>query len=187
MRYFRLIDDLTIPGRWHLGAMECRLGQALPDFLTDEPLPTNLGLHVAITEPGRALDFCLNGFAVPIARFELLSAIASHAGSSIQKLDVKVDRSTVRADFLIVHALSSIDCLDETRSEYVKWTTADHRADLSGQYRMVTRLEIDTSKVPRNSNIFRIKKWPIALIVSESMKSTIEGTEHVGAAFQDVS
>jgi hypothetical protein len=78
------------------------------------------------------------------------------------------------------------DCLDEKRSEFTKWTKNDHRADLAGQYRMVTRLRILTEQVPRDAHFFRVEGWRIALIVSEGVKEAMERVGCLGAKFVEV-
>ena len=41
---------------------------------------------------------------------------------------------------VVLNSLRVLRCIDEERSEFVKWTKQDHRADLAGQYRQITKL-----------------------------------------------
>jgi hypothetical protein len=64
---------------------------------------------------------------------------------------------------MVLNALRVIRCLDEERSEFIKWTEGDHRADLAGQYRQVTRLVLDARAIPPDVHLFRGEAWLIAL------------------------
>ena len=70
MRYFRLTDVLSIPGRWHLGEVTYADGSE-PMLREGLKLEYSAPLEVEIQEPGRILDFSLTSFAVPVARTAL--------------------------------------------------------------------------------------------------------------------
>jgi hypothetical protein len=182
MRYFRLLDDVHVPGRWHLGEVTTSLREA-PDFLVGCKLPSETRAVVAITHDGRPLDFCLTSFGVPVAKKKLADAVASIAEGDLQQVPLTVEG---RSGFVIVQVLRLVACLDEKRSEFVKWTDRDHRADLAGRYRMVTKLFVDELRIPSGAQIFRIDGWPIALIVSQSVREVMEAAGCVGAKFEDV-
>jgi hypothetical protein len=184
MKYFALIDDVHIPGRWHLGEVVER-GSNLPleELWTGKSVREGLSAVVEITHRGTALDFCLTSFAVPVAKAKLAHAIALVADSDLQPLPVEVPG---HRGFAVLNSVRLIQCLDEKRSEFMKWTEKDHRADLAGQYRMVTKLKIDGRQVPADAHFFRIEGWPIALIISEQVKSAMETTGCLGAKFEDV-
>jgi hypothetical protein len=151
-RYFRLLDDLMIPKRWHLGAAaladgtEPRLRVGIR-FDSSE-IPT-----IPITHTGRALDFTLTSFAVPVVNRRLADAVSALAGADVQVIPVRI---TGQTEMFILNALRVLRCVDEGRSEFVKWTKQDHRADLAGQYRQITKLVLDSSTIPRDAHVFRI-------------------------------
>lgn len=184
MRYFRLMDDVHVAGRWHLGEVTMSGAGVAPDFLAASAAPSGAPVAVAVTHAGRSLDFCLTSFGIPVARRELLEAVASIAGDDLQLVPLIVDGDS---SFVILHARRLVACLDERRSEFVKWTDRDHRADLAGSYRMVTKLFVDTQRIPANVQIFRIDGWSIALIVSHTVKDVMEAAGCVGAKFEEVS
>lgn len=181
--YFELLDDVTIPGRWHLGevladdASEPRLRAGIP-LRHDRPL------RASITRPGLALEFSLTSFGVPLASAAVSRAVAAAAGSDVECLAVSIAGQT---GLMVLNAVRLIRCIDESRSEFVKWTTDDHRADLAGQYRQVTRLALDSAKVPSDAHFFRIEGWPVALIVSDRVRAAMEHTGCLGAKFLNVS
>jgi hypothetical protein len=130
---------------------------------------------IEIQHPGLALDFTLTAFSVPVASQRLADAFAQIAGPALQRIPARVGS---REGYEILVATLLVRCLDEQRSEYLKWTEADGRPDLMGSYRMVTKLHIDTASVPPDTHIFRIADWEGALIVSNEMA---EAAKAIGA------
>lgn len=182
MNYFRLIDDVGVPGRWHLGEVvdsmgisnECRDGARIA---------SEMSFQISIEQEGNPLEFCLTSFGVPIGSNRVGRAIESVASADIQRLNATIG---VRGDFEVLNSVRLVECLDEARSEFLKWTENDFRSDLAGEYRMVSKLRIDSKKVPQDAHFFRIKGWRIALIVSEQVKSRMEEVGCNGAIFQGV-
>lgn len=92
MRFFKLSDDVTVPGRWNLDEVCSPNGDEPP--LADGLHYPNGGLVAVVAQKGMALDFCITSFGVPIARSRTAEAIAAVAGRDIQRLPVQ---SLVRA------------------------------------------------------------------------------------------
>jgi hypothetical protein len=88
---------------------------------------------------------------------------------------------------VVLNSLRVVRCLDEGRSEFIKWTEDDHRADLAGQYRQVTKLVLERSAIPVDAHFFRIDGWLVALVVSEVVKDAMERVGCFGAKFIEVS
>jgi len=182
LRYFELLDDVTVPNRWHLGEV------TLPD-LTEPRLRAGIGfeaggnLAASVTRPGRVLDFSLTSFAVPLATRQLGEAIGAIAGPDAQVLPVRI---ADQSGMVVLNSVRVVKCLDEARSEFIKWTKQDHRADLAGQYRQVTRLVLDPGAIPADAHFFRVEGWLVALIVSEAVKDAMERVGCLGAKFIDV-
>jgi hypothetical protein len=183
MKYFRLFDDVNVPARWHLGEIFEQGGNLSLELQDGTPAHCRFPLRVEITHPGIALDFCLTSFAVPVATTKLGVVIASIAGLDLQRLPLEIRG---HEGLEVLNSTRVIKCLDEKRSEFMKWTDKDHRADLAGQYRMVTKLKIDSRELPTDAHFFRIEGWRIALIVSEQVKIAMEICGCRGAAFQDI-
>ena len=183
MKYYRLLDDVHIKDRWHLGEVTSRVDGSTLDLRLGVRMDSQIILESQITHAGQALDFCLTSFATPVARKGLAHALAAVSHDDLQLLPVNIgtDKS-----FEIINVVRVISCLDEKRSEFVKWSKADHRSDLAGQYRMVTDLKVDPAQIPRNVNICRITGWLIAIVVSDTAKAAMENAGCVGAKFQEV-
>ena len=73
MRYYKLADDVTVPGRWHLSTVETLDGHEPP--LGDGVPASSAPIKAKVTQPGKELDFCITSFAVPVARSSLGAAI----------------------------------------------------------------------------------------------------------------
>lgn len=86
----------------------------------------------------------------------------------------------------VVNALRVVRCLDEKRAEFVKWTKQDHRSDLAGQYRQITRLVLDAAAIPADTHLFRIEGSLVELVVSETLKQRMEAVGCLGAQFVEL-
>lgn len=181
-QYFRLLDDVTVPKRWHLGAAaladgtEPRLRAGIRFDSPQTPV-------IPVTHAGRALDFTLTSFAAPVAKRGLAVAVAAVAGTDVQCIPVNI---ADHADMVVLNALRVLRCVDERRSDFVKWTKLDHRADLAGQYRQITKLVLDATAVPNNAHFFRIDGSFAELIVSEAVKNAMDRVGCLGAKFIDL-
>ncbi|MBK8257908.1 MAG: hypothetical protein IPK82_35235 [Polyangiaceae bacterium] len=181
MNYFETLDDMTSRSRWHIGDITLSDG-SIPRLRSGHRVSESTGFRAPITHPGKALDFCFTSFAVPILTPQLGNVVASIAGENIQVLPVQVESHDMR----IMNVLRIIDCVDEARSEFMKWTSADHRADLAGQYRLITKLVLNARAIPADAHVFRIAGYEVALIVSASVKYAMEQAGCKGAVFRDV-
>ena len=126
-RWYELLADMLVPGRSTLGEVramdgtEPRLAAGIT-CSSDGPLSTSL--HRG---RGRLLDFNVSAFGIPIASPSLARAVEHAAGGDAQCLPVTVEG--VR-DMIVLNSERTIECIDESRSEFIKWTEHDHRADL---------------------------------------------------------
>lgn len=177
---FDLFDDVTIPSRWHLGAASLADG-------TERRLRAGIRLEatetvrVPVTHPGRRLDFSLTSFAVPVVTPRLANAISAVVDErDLQCVPVCVDD---KFSMVALNAVRVVRCLCETESEFIKWTAQDHRADLAGQYRQVTKLVLDREAIPTDARFFRVQGWTVALVISAAVKDAMESAGCLGARF----
>lgn len=186
-KYYRVLDDLKFPARWHLEAPVDGAGREVDpwQFTDGKLLEVRSDLSVPVRHAGVTLDFTFAAFDVPVVTPRAQSAIMSAAASDIQLLPVAVDQAdTAGGPFAILNATRLIPCLDESRSEFMKWTKADRRPDRVGKYRMVTRLRIESEKV--TADVFRIAGWEVALIVSDNVREAMRAASITGVRFEAV-
>ena len=180
-KYYELFDELAIPDRWHLGEL-LSVDDREP-HLTAGVRYGGGPLRAVVSSGSVELDFCLTSFAVPVARSSVAAAIERLAGEDVERIALRIPG---RTGFEALNVLRVVECLDERRSDFIKWTAHDHRADLAGQYRQVTNLRVSVESIPESAHIFRIGGWKIAIVVSEALKSEIERAGSHGATFTDV-
>jgi hypothetical protein len=181
-RYFELFDDMYIHGRWHLGDVLLPTGEE-PLLSRATPLGQEGRLLVDVSHGGRVLDFTLTAFNVPVASSALASAVAKVAGSDVQCLPAEV---AGQSGMVVLNALRVVRCIDDTRSEFIKWTEEDNRPDRMGGYRQVTKLVLLPGSIPADANFFRVKGWLVALVVSEGIKNAMERAGCLGAKFYEL-
>jgi hypothetical protein len=181
MRFFELKDDVLVPNRWHIGEITMNTG-AEPRLRAGLPF-SGEALSAKIDQPGVELDFSLTSFAVPVVRVYLAEVIATIAGLDVQRIPLKLPGYN---SFEVLNALRVVDCVDEHRSQFTKWTNKDHRADLTGQSRMITKLKLLVDQIPDEARFFRLNGWLVALIVSEPLKMAMERVGCFGARFVEV-
>lgn len=185
MRYFRLLDDMSVRmrNRWHIGELLAPDGREIA-LRDGARFDDTIALHAEVHHVGYVLDFCNTTFGIPIATRELAAAIADIAGSDVQCIPVAISGQTGR---FILHALHIVRCVDEHRSCFERFMDNDPvRPDLAGQYQSVTKLVLDRSAIPTDAHFFRIKDWEVALIVSEKIKVMMERVGCFGAEFTEI-
>lgn len=188
MRYFKLSDDMEVPGRWLLGEPTDSQGRELDDpwqFTDGSPVRVEERLRVPIDHPGKPLDFSLAGVGVtPIVHERVASIFAELAPDYVQVIPVAIDGQPEPYSILV--AIRTLRCIDDQASAQVQyWKPEDGRPDRVGEYRAVHGLRIDPAKVGE-ARVFRTWGWTVALIVSEDIKEALERTGATGMKFKEV-
>lgn len=75
---------------------------------------------------------------------------------------------------------------DEQASVFTRWQENDGRPDKIGQFRQMTQLQLDQSKIPPTDKIFRVAGWDVALVVSEEIKNRLKDESVTGLGFVEV-
>ena len=187
MRYFQLRDDMRIPGRWVLSDPLDENGQEIDPWLFDEGKPLDLQgtLRLPQAQAGRALDFSLTTLAIPVVHARVVSLLErSGLQQQVQWLPAQVEGRP--EPYFILNALRVIRCIDNPRCDQVQyWNAEDGEPDKVGQYRVVSGLRIDPSRVG-NASIFRTWGWSVALIISEQLKQALEQENISGIRLTEV-
>src|ERR1041384_6875986 len=92
-RDFDLSDEVGIAGRWHLGNPEGAQGHEVEDpwsFTEGRRVPEPGPLRIPVKIPGRALDFPLAGFAIPVVHGRVAAVLARMAPDDVQILPVTI-------------------------------------------------------------------------------------------------
>lgn len=184
-KFFRIIDDFSIPNRWYLQEPVGANGKEVDarKFTAGKKVRPRSDLVVPLSRSGLPLDFTLAAFDMPIASRKVGDLLDQLAPSDIQRIPVAVD--SLSSGYEIINVISMHDCVDEKQSEIVWWKRSDGRPDKIGQYRMITKLKINP-EVVGVSKIFRIAGWEVALIVSHEIKLALEKEKVTGIKFSAV-
>ena len=143
--------------------------------------PVALSLRVDGPRP----EFTFAAGQMPIVSHRLAAVIESLCPSDVQRFPVVVLPAV--SGYEILNVVATADCLDETRSEFSKFTVDDSvRPDRAGDYSAVARLRIDPRRTDGHG-IFRVRRWEIALVVSDEVKKAMERFDHLGVVFEPVS
>ncbi|WP_130909135.1 imm11 family protein [Pseudomonas antarctica] len=190
MRYYLLRPDHAVPEKWVLGDIRHVNNWHFRDPPVNYMEPGSYTLDVRVE--GAEVDYALAGYgSVPV-----LSRRARDALVGLPEVDepyhhlvlepVQIANTRVEQDYFVMIIETQVECVDEQRSEYQRYTVDDPvRPDLAGDYRGFTRLVIDPVKVARR-DIFRLKHYLGAIIVSEEVKRRFERAGVVGLACDSV-
>lgn len=186
MRYFRLSDDVYIPGRWELGKLSDQRGEEVwPALLMrGEPAQMESRLTAPVKIAGQPLDFSHAAFGIPVVHVRIASALMELAAGDVQFFPVDIPGHPDQ--YLVLNVTRLVKCIDNQASEEVRyWKPEDGRPEKAGQYRAVYGMRIDPSKVG-NAQVFRTWGWTVALVVSEGVKKAMESLGASGAKFQEM-
>ncbi|MCP3139214.1 imm11 family protein [Pyxidicoccus xibeiensis] len=186
-RFFDLSMDVRT-GIWDLGDPLDERGQEVEDpwmFRAGRPVHVEGLLTIPIEGRGRRLDFSTAGIGVtPIVHARVASIFEELAPNDVQFIPVNVQGRS--EEYFILVATKLIRCIDdEASSEVLYWKPEDERPDKFGQYRSVSGMRIDRTKVG-DAKVFRTWGWKIALIVSEDIKNALEREKVTGTWFSEV-
>ncbi|RKH14133.1 hypothetical protein D7X74_20580 [Corallococcus sp. CA047B] len=186
-RYFRLLDDVSIPERWDLGTPQDVQGNEVDDpwmFREGRTVHVAERLQVPVEHPGTPLDFTLAGFSTPVVRAPVAAVFSAQAAQDVQLVPVVIPGNPEPYSILVASRL--IRCIDDAASsEVIRWTPEDGRPERVGQYRDVDGMRIDPGQVG-DAQVFRTWGWSIALIVSEELKHALERIHAKGVRFTEV-
>ena len=184
-RFFRLMDDVYVPNRWHLTMPRDAQGQKLDDwqFRRGTPVSIQGRLTFPVEVAGRSLDFTEAGLGAPVVHVRVASIFAELAPDDVQIIPVDVEGQPDQ--YLLLVATRLIRCIDEAASRIRLWTHEDGLPDMVGQYASVRDLRIDRAKVG-DAKVLRPEGWDVTLVVSEDIKDALERIGATGAKFEEV-
>ena len=185
MNYYKIIDDDTAD-RWHLSLPRDKNGEDLFEwkFNLGKICNENREIFVDIKYGGEPLDFTLCAFEIPVVNDKIINLLSDYITDNLQVVPIIIP--DILDKFYILNILNVVDCVDEDRSEFIKWTKNDHRSDLAGDYREITELYIDQIKAKGNK-IFRLGGWEMEIVVNEEIVSSFKSAKTTGILFGDIS
>ncbi|MCP3099876.1 hypothetical protein LZ198_13455 [Myxococcus sp. K15C18031901] len=186
-RFFNLTIDVYVPGRWYFADPQTRAGEEIEDiwqFTAGTPVDLNERLRIPISRPGNPLDFTTAGAGrTPIVSERVASIFRELAPHDVQLFPVDVEGDA--RPFFLLNVARTIRCIDDAACEEVQLRTADEYEERIGEYRSVSGLRIDKSKVG-DARVFRTWGWHSPLIVDEDIKDALEANGIFGGKFEEV-
>jgi len=186
-RYFELTEDMTSPDRWLLGDPLDEQGKEVRGrrFMSGEPTRVDGRLRVPVYHPGTPLDFTrvdTGGF--PVVSEKVARVLAEVARGDVQLFPVEVESRPEL--YFLLNVACLVRCIDDAAcAEVSYWTPEDGRPDKVGQYRAVSGMRIDPSKVG-DARVFRPWGYRGTLLVAEEVKEALERTGATGLEFTEV-
>lgn len=186
--FFDLNIDVDVPGRWYLAEPVQPSGEEISDiwrFSLGQPVDLRETLRIPLYRPGRSLDFTTAGAGrTPILSGRAAAVFRELASSDVQLFPVEVEGETEL--YHLLNVARQIRCIDDAACEEVQYYPRHGvQAHRAGEYRSVSGLRIDPSKVG-DSRVFRLWGWSPPLIVDAEIKQALERTGIVGGRFDAV-
>ncbi len=196
--YYKLYDDVYIPGRWDLGFSLFADGEESGGNEDDDErelfdvwrfkegrfLEIDKPIRLTMKPAGVALEFS-HAMGVPIVHRRVVT-LFERIGlqKEVQFIPVEVEGQT--QPWFILNALRVIRCIDDARCEAVLYYgPEDDEPDRIGEYQNVRGLKVDPEKIG-DAHVFRPWGWNVVLIVSEHVKSALEAEGITGIKFLEV-
>jgi hypothetical protein len=191
MRYFRLQPDPRPQGRWVLGNV---LWTDNWRFISPEGQDLEPAHYtIELKRKGKPADFNFAGYAaVPVVSGKFRAALNGLPETATPYHDTvflgaHISGETLLDDFFIFVTEGLVDCVDESRSKFEKFTENDPvRPDLAGHYKSIFELVVAPEKLAKR-NIARIQGARDVLIVSEHAKKSLDKAGLAGLMYTDVS
>ncbi|HYO57577.1 imm11 family protein [Archangium sp.] len=192
-KYYKLYDDVYIPGRWHLRMPLYDEGRGGSDedelfdvwrFNEGRVLEIERPIRLSVKPTGVAIEFS-EAMGIPIVHRRVV-ALFERLGlqKEVQFIPVEVEGQT--EPWFILNALRIIRCIDDARCEEVLyWGPEDGQPEIVGEYRNVAGLKVDPEKI-EEAHVFRPWGWQVVLIVSERVKRAMEAEGITGTKFIEV-
>ncbi|MDH2431078.1 hypothetical protein QCD60_00730 [Pokkaliibacter sp. MBI-7] len=175
MKYFELNDDINFPSRWYLGDIaevdNWKLATSAPEGATN--------LKIELVRDGEEMDFTFTEtYGLPIVSRKIYEALSDIKGIAFIPIQVQWKRCSTDYYALVIYEI--VECVDEVNSEFQKFEQNDPvRPDKAGEYRAFMKLRLDANKIP-GLDIFRLKKFEVAVVISENVKERLESIGATG-------
>ena len=173
------------PDRWFLGEPYDERGQEIDSrlFTYGRPYTGPRPRRIVLGYAGREAQMNFADVGMLVVSGPIVRILRRVAPAAMEAYPVAVEDAD--QEYYIINVVCLCECLDESRSEIMRWTAAGGRPDKVGQYRMVINLTIDTAKA-NGLDLFRIRGWVVPIIVSGRLRALLEREPDLGVSFDPV-
>ncbi|MBJ6760745.1 hypothetical protein JGU66_08210 [Myxococcaceae bacterium JPH2] len=154
-------------------------------FVDGRVLPDPGALKAQVSHPGTERTFVFSVIEeTPIVSEAVAKVFKTLAPDDVQLFPVTIEG--VPEPYFVVNATKVIDAIDEARcSEVHHYEQDKHPPEYPGEYNWIYGLQIDPAKT-EGAQVFRLKKFKVAFIVSEDIKDALERVGNLGVSFDPV-
>jgi hypothetical protein len=170
--------------RWHLEIEERFADGTSVDIwcysgcsANGNPKPVPFRIQV----PGRRVDYNPTAFLATVVSNRVAGILEGIAPNALQRIPAIVDGKT--GEWEVINVLPCMDCIDQ-KASLIQYYPADHPTK-AGKPRGVIRLVLDPSRIGSHQ-IFRLKDWRVAIIVSNVVKTALVGVGATGIEYTHV-
>ena len=186
-RHFYSVTLCGVP-QWLLATPTQGSGEEFDEpwlFVDGRTLPDPGLLKTQIIHPDIGRSFVLSSIQeTPIVSEEVANVFRTLAPDDVQLFPVSIEGEA--KPYFVVNVLKVIDCIDEAGCREVQhYDEGDSPPEFEGEYRWIYGLRIDPAKT-EGAQVFRLKKFKIAFIVSEDVKNALEAVGNLGVSFDRV-
>ena len=154
-------------------------GVRMEDNYPSEPLDW----HMASFAGKKLLDYIGNLSNYPTVSTRFRELLDAHASAEIEYLPVNIiDHKGKKVDggYYIANIIGTVDCVDLANSEYVSDPM------YPDEFQFLSKLNLHLSKIPKESNIFRIKENKTTIIVRSDLAEVIKDSKISGCVFHQL-
>jgi hypothetical protein len=185
--FFRVYPDhAEYPDQWFMDEPRTADGEEIDarDFTEGVAYKGTAAAVLPVMQAGRQVAFSLSAFDMPVVS-EAAANVVRRIGRAedFELFPVKIRGA--HGQHYILNVICRLECLDEARSEFTMWSQQDNDPQMMGNYKMISTIRIDPARAAGH-HIFRIARWPLALLVSETLKEALEEIPDLGVVFESV-
>ncbi|MFP2895653.1 imm11 family protein [Corallococcus sp. 4LFB] len=142
-------------------------------------------MKALISTPGKRRAFVFSVIEqTPVVSHAIANVFRALAPDDVQLFPVSIAGESERS--FVVNATKVVDAIDEARCREVHHYEEDDPAPgYEGEYNWIYGLRIAPTKT-EGAQVFRLKKFKTAFIVSEDIKNALEGVGNLGVSFERV-
>ena len=187
MNYYELLDELYVPKkRWSLGSInfdgEWDFWKYISPGKVDIPQKE---LFVTTRKKGLPIDFTMADFELLVINERVKNLISDE---EVQFIPIKLEADPIsKINYYLMVVNKEVECVDESKSVFVKWLKDDPiRPDKVGKYKSFEKLILNPIQIPKEANIFRLKKYDIVIVISEKLKLLFEENKISGVQYKKI-
>lgn len=175
MKYFKFWQDMSILDQWFLDEPTTAAGVMLDGWNFTMGVPYTGAAPVACKQyqEGREIPVAFGGLDTPYFQKKIAEVILKIAHQDIQVFPIQVESAI--NEYWIVNPLVVLDAIHSSSNiEHYSDEEKLENSELTLRYKTVWELILDSSKIPQNAHIFRLKYALGGVYASEVLKLAIE-------------